>query len=93
MGGVEHSSQHGQNGAELVDKEKSLQLEAEIRGGGGSDGGHGFSESGKRKTEFDDAKVVDMDGTNRQNRTKPYKYLSIRNGTDEYKWWVEEDII
>ena len=32
-GGVEHSSQHGQNGAELVDKEKSLQLEAEIRGG------------------------------------------------------------
>lgn len=39
--------------------------------------------------------VVDLDGTRRTlgKRSKSdVQYLKIRNGQDEYKWWIEEAI-
>ena len=36
--------------------------------------------------------MVDMDAKKPKRRSEPYAYKSIRNGTDEYKWWIEEAI-
>ena len=33
-----------------------------------------------------------VDSKKRQRPSESYAYKSIRNGTDEYKWWIEEAI-
>ena len=36
--------------------------------------------------------MVAMDGKKRQRPSESFAYKSIRNGADEYKWWIEEAI-
>lgn len=36
--------------------------------------------------------MVDMDAKKSKRRSESYAYKSIRSGTDEYKWWIEEAI-
>lgn len=36
--------------------------------------------------------VVDVVSKKRQRPSESCAYKSIRNGTDEYKWWIEEAI-
>ena len=62
---------------------------AEIGGGYSQNGCNGVVNS---NTNYE---MVDLDGTGRTlgSRTKSdVQYLKIRNGQDEYKWWIEETI-
>ena len=69
-------------------------------GGGGSDGGHTRLESNRTDREVSDTAdnrsqgrgMVAMDGKKRQRPSESFAYKSIRNGADEYKWWIEEAI-
>ena len=62
---------------------------AEIGGGYSTSGCNGVVNS---HTNYE---MVDLDGTGRKigARTKSdVQYIKIRNGQDEYKWWIEEAI-
>lgn len=82
----------------MVHRQESVAIEAANRGGG-PDGGYTLSESIRMDASASDmdkrkanSGVVDMDAKKSKRRSEPYAYKSIRNGTDEYKWWIEEAI-
>ena len=84
-GGVE--STNGSSGADMVDKQESVQLEPDFGGGialpDGQDGG--YANLGRT-----DIKLESMDAQREQKRSKPYK--AIRTGQDEIDWWILEDV-
>lgn len=82
----------------MVHRQESVAIEAASRGGG-PDGGYIRSESTRTDASANNADnrsqgrgMVAMDGKKRQRDPESFAYKSIRNGQDEYKWWIEEAI-
>lgn len=82
----------------MVHRQESVAIEAANRGGG-PDGGYTLSESIRTDAQASDTDkrkrnsgVVDVDAKKPKRCSEPYAHKSIRNGIDEYKWWMEEAI-